>query len=480
MSGEIVLTVTTRNAQEKAFVFNSHETFLFGRVDDCHICLPEDQQVSRHHFLMEVNPPQVCIRDLGSRNGTYINKQRYGGRAKHETPEEGAKHDYPQVELHDGDEIRVGQTILRIQVKEAGANGSSDSDRSSGQVQADRGCRDDPRPASVSLRVPTVLSCRNCGKELQGTKSGEQQEQLCSGCQQQAGHDPLTLFQGVQATHGTYYKLSNYKMQKKLGAGGMGAVYLLRHKQDGHLAALKVMLSKVAVDKVARHDFLREIENTRKLQHPHVVKFLDSGVETQAFYFLIEYCEGGSVDQLMKRYGRPLTLAEAEPIMLGALEGLTYAHEQGIVHRDVKPQNILLSGTETKWHAKLADLGLAKSYISAGFSGMTVTGGGFSGSLLFMPREQMINFKYVKPVSDVWAMGATLYFMLTGNVPRPSKPGQDPINAILSGQIIPMRQCDPKIPTGIAAVIDRSLAVNAKDRYQTAGEMLKALTAALK
>jgi pSer/pThr/pTyr-binding forkhead associated (FHA) protein len=452
MSGEIVLLVTTKNAPGQAFVFNSHETFLFGRVDDCHICLPEDQQVSRHHFLMEVNPPQVCIRDLGSRNGTYINKQKYGGRAKHETPEEGAKHDYPQVELHDGDEVRVGQTILRVQVKEV-LEDSADGSK--------------------------VVQCQNCGKELGITKSDEQREVLCSGCQQQAGNDPLTLFQDVQATQGTYYKLSNYKTQKKLGQGGMGAVYLLKHRQDGHLAALKVMLSKVAVDKVARHDFLREIENTRKLQHPHVVKFLDSGVEHSAFYFLIEYCEGGSVDQLMKRYGRPLTLAEAEPIMLGALEGLAYAHEQGIIHRDVKPQNILLSGTEAKWQAKIADLGLAKSYISAGFSGMTVTGGGFSGSLVFMPREQMINFKYVKPVSDVWAMGATIYFMLTGNVPRPSKPGHDPIDAILNGQIIPMRQSDPKIPKGIAAVIDRSLAQDVKDRYQTAGEMLKALRTVL-
>jgi hypothetical protein len=452
MSGEVILKVTTKGAQEKAFVFNSHETFLFGRVDDCHICLPEDPQVSRHHFLMEVNPPQVCIRDLGSRNGTYVNKQKHGGRARHETPEEGAKRHYPQVELHDGDEVRVGQTLLRVEVKEVLEEQSGSSKE---------------------------VRCQNCGKELGVTKSGEQQEILCTQCQQQAGNDPLTLFRDVEATHGTYYKLSNYKMQKKLGAGGMGVVYLLKHKQDDHLAAIKVMLSKVAVDKVARHDFLREIENTRKLQHPHVVKFLDSGVENNAFYFLIEFCEGGSVDQLMKRYGRPLKLAEAEPIMLGALEGLAYAHEQGIVHRDVKPQNILLSGTEAKWQAKIADLGLAKSYISAGFSGMTVTGGGFAGSLVFMPREQMINFKYVKPVSDVWAVGASIYFILTGNVPRPGKPGADPIEAILHGQIIPIRQCDPMIPKGVAAVIDRALAQEAKDRYQTAGEMLKALKASM-
>jgi hypothetical protein len=453
MSGEVVLTVTTENVQEKTFVFNSHETFLFGRVNDCHICLPEDPQVSRHHFLMEVNPPQVCIRDLGSRNGTYINKQKYGGRARDETPEEGARHQYPQVELHNGDEVRVGQTVLRVQVQEA---------------------------VGDSSHYSKAIRCQSCGKELGITQSTEQQESLCSGCQQEAGNDPLTLFRDVQPTRGTYYKLSNYKMLKKLGAGGMGAVYLLKHRQDEHLAALKVMLSKVAVDKVARHDFQREIENTRKLQHPHVVKFLDSGVENNAFYFLIEYCEGGSVDQLMKRYGRRLTLTEAEPIMLGALEGLAYAHEQGIVHRDVKPQNILLYGTEAKWQAKIADLGLAKSYISAGFSGMTVTGGGFSGSLLFMPREQMINFKYVTPVSDVWAMGASIYFMLTGTVPRPSKPGRDPIDAILNGQIVPIRQHDPSIPVGIAAVIDRSLAQAPIDRYQTAGEMLKALSATLK
>jgi hypothetical protein len=453
MSGEVVLTVTTKNAQEKTFVFNSHETFLFGRVNDCHICLPEDPQVSRHHFLMEVNPPQVCIRDLGSRNGTYINKQKYGGRARDESPEEGAKHQYPQVELHNGDEVRVGQTVLLVQVKEV---------------------------VGDSSRCSEAIRCQSCGKELGIEQSGEQQQLLCSRCHQEVGNDPLTLFRDVQATRGTYYKLSNYKMLKKLGAGGMGAVYLLKHRQDGHLAALKVMLSKVAVDKVARHDFQREIENTRKLQHPHVVKFLDSGVENKAFYFLIEYCEGGSVDQLMRRYGRRLTLTEAERIMLGALEGLAYAHEQGIVHRDVKPQNILLSGTEAKWQAKIADLGLAKSYISAGFSGMTVTGGGFSGSLLFMPREQMINFKYVTPVSDVWAMGASIYFMLTGTVPRPNKPGRDPIDAILNGQIIPIRQCDPTIPVRFAAVIDRSLAPAPKDRYQTASEMLKALSAALR
>src|SRR2546421_7597891 len=120
----------------------------------------------------------------------------------------------------------------------------------------------------------------------------------------------------------------------------MGVVYLVKHKKHGRLAALKVMLSKVAVNVGVRQDFLREIDNTRSLKHTHIVEFLGSGVEKSAFYFLVEYCQGGSVDHLMQRRGGHLTLAEAGPIMLQALEGLAFAHKQGFVHRDLKPQNI--------------------------------------------------------------------------------------------------------------------------------------------
>ena len=260
----------------------------------------------------------------------------------------------------------------------------------------------------------------------------------------------------------------------------MGVVYLVQHKKNSRLAALKVMLSKVAVNANARQEFLREIDNTRALKHPNIVEFLGSGVEKSTFYFLVEYCQGGSISNLMQRRGGSLTLAEAGPIMLQALEGLAFAHKQGFVHRDLKPQNILLSGSESRWVTKIADLGLAKSFINAGLSGMTMTGGGFSGSLLFMPREQVVNFKYVKPESDVWSMGASFYNMLTGDFPRPVKPGQDPVDVILNGDIVPLRQRYPHIPKDVATVIDRSVAQDPKDRYQTAGDMLKALAKVLK
>src|SRR5437660_9267320 len=120
MPGKITLTISEGTKQGEVFVFDKHDTLLFGRMEDCQVYLPDDTAVSRHHFILEVNPPDARIRDLGSRNGTYVNGQKYGGREKHENPEEGARRQYPQVDLHDGDEIKVGKTILRLNV-EAGA-----------------------------------------------------------------------------------------------------------------------------------------------------------------------------------------------------------------------------------------------------------------------------------------------------------------------------------------------------------------------
>jgi len=117
MSGKVELEIVEGPMSGKTFVFEEHDTFLFGRMEDCHACFPRDSMVSRHHFIMEVNPPDARIRDLGSLNGTYVNGVKYGGREEEETREEGALRKYPEVDLNDGDKVKVGKTVLAVQVQ---------------------------------------------------------------------------------------------------------------------------------------------------------------------------------------------------------------------------------------------------------------------------------------------------------------------------------------------------------------------------
>ena len=163
--------------------------------------------------------------------------------------------------------------------------------------------------------------------------------------------------------------------------------------------------------------------------------------------------------------------------MLQSLEGLAFVHDKGFVHRDLKPENILLKGQRQNRVAKICDLGFAKNFEQAGFSGMTMTGA-YAGTPLFMPREQLTNFKYVKPTSDVWSLAATFYVMLTGTLPREFPKGKDPMEIILHGKIIPVRERDRNIPIPLTQVLDRALSNSAKERFADAGEMLKAMKAA--
>ena len=192
----------------------------------------------------------------------------------------------------------------------------------------------------------------------------------------------------------------------------------------------------------------------------------------------MEWCENGGVDRLIAQHKGKVPLPIAKPIILQTLEALAHAHAKGFVHRDLKPSNILIASAPGGISAKLADFGLAKSFEKAGMSGLTLTGK-YAGTPYFIPREQIANFKYVKPVSDVWSMGATIYNMLTGQFPYEFPQGRDPINVLLNDDILPIRQRDGAIPKPLAQVIDRATNCNVKDRYPTAREMLDDLKQAL-
>jgi serine/threonine-protein kinase len=492
MAFKLKLAVIGGEKSGEEFSFSEHDTFIFGRISDCHACLPNDAQVSRHHFIMEVNPPLARIRDLGSLNGTYVNDQKIGGRKKGETPEEGAKTIHPHVDLKDADKIKVGLTTLAVRIHapaECGECGAEipDSDRKRSEFGAGYLCG--PCRAKGAGKVkpkaePT--SCVKCGKRFTGGLGHVPDENgLCGDCREKANNDPWQALAAMLAkarlkrNGEPVPSVEGYEILHQLGIGGCGAVYLARRKTDNLTVAVKVLLARVAAQDRSKKKFLQEMELLSSLRHPNIVSFFDQGSVGGAFYFVMEFCDAGSLADLMKRRGGKVPLDEAKNIMLQTLDGLAFAHAKGIVHRDLKPGNVLLVGGKTNRKVKVSDFGLAKNFEQAGLSGLTLTGN-FGGTPYYMPREQIINFKRVKPVSDVWSIAATFYIMLTGWLPRDFPKGQDPLAVVLDGDVIPIRKRDGNIPKPLATVIDRALEKNPKSRFQDATELKEALTKALR
>ncbi|MEV4998555.1 protein kinase domain-containing protein [Streptomyces niveus] len=328
-----------------------------GRADDCSPRLPDDtyhRTVSRHHCLLDINPPGIRIRDFGSRNGTYVNGLKIGQREDGQTAEDSATLSFPERDLADGDEIRIGSTVFRVDI------------------------RLDSRAAAPPPPTHDVLGAV-ARRLLARAKSISNSNKAAN-----AGSEP-----------GALAAIADHCIIRELGHGGMGAVFLARHQRTGREVALKLMLPKAAANEYARKHFLLEAELTARLRHPNIAALYDLGHADDAFFFTVEYCSGGNLDQLRRRRGGTLPLEEAVPLFLQVLEGLEYAHTQGIVHRDITSHNILFGNVP-----KLADFGLAKAFDQAGFSGLTRTGD-TAGKPYFIPRQQVINFKYAKPTVDL-------------------------------------------------------------------------------
>ncbi len=319
-------------------------------------------------------------------------------------------------------------------------------------------------------------------------------EFICASCRADPQQILGRLLEESRSGNKDLLAIQGYRILKELGRGGMGAVYLVAHEKTGEQVALKVMLPQVAARAKAQDMFLREATNTLALNHPHVVRLHDLGCSQGVFFFTLEYCAGGSVAQLVKDRGGPLTIDEAAPIILQTLAGLEYAHQvevpqvrladgnfmkaRGLVHRDLKPHNLFLSGTGTKRLAKVGDYGLAKAFDTAGFSGMSATGAR-AGTPVFMPRQQVINFKYARPEVDVWAAAASLYYLLTGKYPRSFARGSDPWQVVLQTDAVPIRKRNAAIPRKLAEVIDSALVDNPEIQIKTATELRRALENAL-
>jgi serine/threonine protein kinase len=257
----------------------------------------------------------------------------------------------------------------------------------------------------------------------------------------------------------------------------MGCVMLAREEKTGRSVAIKTLLPEVAVANQSLRRFMREIDVAAALEHPNIVRFIESGTHNGAVYLVTEYVEGTDAARLADSQGGRLPFREAVEIILQSLDALAYAHERGYIHRDIKESNILITGALPDRRAKLTDFGLAKSFTQTGMSGITMAGD-MAGTFAYMPPEQIRDFANTRPTSDIYAIGMTAYSLMGGDIALDLGPSSDiagTVRAIFEGQIIPLRQRAPEVPAQVAEVIERALAKDPAQRWQSAAAMRNAL-----
>lgn len=263
--------------------------------------------------------------------------------------------------------------------------------------------------------------------------------------------------------------LGQYEILEELGRGGMATVYKAYQPSLGRYVAIKVLPPYHAEAEVFRARFLREARAVARLEHPHILPIYDFGHEGELSYIVTKYVEGGTLkDQL----GEPFDLQRAAAIITQVAAALDYAHDQGIIHRDVKPSNILLDHGE--W-ALLTDFGLAKMIGAS----VRITGSGVGiGTPAYMSPEQGQGLE-VDRRSDVYSLGVILYEMLTGRTPYEA---DSPLSVMVQHITKPLplpRAVNPEIPVEVERVIIKALVKDRNYRYARAGDLATALRAAV-
>lgn len=280
---------------------------------------------------------------------------------------------------------------------------------------------------------------------------------------------PFVLAGGPQARVGTVVN-GKWRLERLLGLGGMAAVYAARHR-NGSRAAVKMLHPDLAVHASIRERFLREAYATNAVEHPGVLRVLDDDVAPDGSVFLVmDLLEGEALDAFVARQGGKLDVETAIGMTDAILEVLAVAHERGVVHRDIKPQNVFLT---RDGQLKVLDFGIA--FVGAQSEHVTRTGTTM-GTPAFMPAEQARGrWESVDAQSDVWAVGATLYYLLTGRLVHEAATPNETLLAAMTQSARPLQSVVPDVSPTLAAVVDKALSYEKRDRWPSARAMLDAL-----
>jgi serine/threonine protein kinase/WD40 repeat protein len=287
----------------------------------------------------------------------------------------------------------------------------------------------------------------------------------------------LTAFQAERVLQGRGLMLDQYLLLDKLGEGGMGEVFKARHLRMKRLVAVKVIRPECLTGPKAVQRFNREIQAAAQLLHPNIVVAYDAGEDKNLHYFVMEFVEGIDLGKLVKDLG-PLPAGLACEYVRQAALGLQHAHEKGLVHRDIKPHNLLLTqapGSPQGGVVKVLDMGLARIRETEADEATLTQEGMVMGTPDFIAPEQATDSRAVDIRADVYSLGCSLYFLLTGDVPFPGGTVFAKLYKHRHEEPIPLEQARPEVSSAIAAVCRRMMAKEPADRYRTPADAAAAL-----
>jgi serine/threonine protein kinase len=285
----------------------------------------------------------------------------------------------------------------------------------------------------------------------------------------------LTHFQAEQLLQGRWrrFLLGRYKVLDQLGSGGMGQVYLCADRQLGRRVAIKVLPFAKARQPSNLERFQREARAAAILNHPNIVRAYEVCQDDDLHYLVLEYVEGACLKEIVARQG-PLSFLRAVQYMRQAASGLQHAYQNGLVHRDIKPANLLIDISGT---LKILDLGLARFFQDETDDVSIKHNESVLGTVDYLAPEQAVNSHNVDVRADIYSLGCTFYYCLTGQPPFAEGTPAQKVIWHQSRRPRSIKAVRPDVPEGLLAIIGKAMAKDPADRYQTPAELIRELDA---
>lgn len=416
-----------------------NQTVIMGRGSDTSVRLP-DMSLSRRHCQLTNTPRGLLIADLGSSNGTYLNGNRL-----------------PQGwhQVRPGDRVSLGNCEFLA------------FDYDAQQAVASSGVHRGPQPTQPGSSGAHRQQPQQPGgsgvhrQQAPGGSGVHRQEPQHAGAAGDSGQNNL----GVEPD-----RFEGFVLQRKLGQGAFGEVFQAVETAQNRVVALKVVNAQLVRNPKDIQRFLREAETGQSLNHPNILKIYSAGESRGAYYIAMEYIPGKEVSELLRAYGR-LDVGYVLRLAIQLASGLQHAYENGIVHRDIKPDNVMvLQHPQHGAVAKLVDFGLAKCFTEDDGGGLTEQGEGM-GTLAYMPPEQLDDALNADQRSDIYSLGATVFHMLSGQRPFAEKTTRSFIKKILQSPPPSLCTLNPQVPLELDEIIQRAMSKSPEDRYQTPQEL---------